>query len=62
MPRVPLLGDPALPHSQRVRLHTPDLLEHFNRFYEQLWRSTRVSAVIKELIRLRCATLNTCHY
>jgi alkylhydroperoxidase family enzyme len=43
-------------------MHCPDLLEHFNRFYEQLWRSARVSATIKELIRLRCATMNECHY
>ena len=48
--------------SQRVRAHCPELLDGLNSFYERIWRSTRVDAGIKELIRLRCATVNDCSY
>jgi alkylhydroperoxidase family enzyme len=48
--------------SQRVRAHCPELLDGLNSFYERIWRSTRVDAGIKELIRLRCATVNNCGY
>lgn len=62
MARAKFVGDETLSNSQRIRLNCPDILERFNEFYETLWRSTRVSASIKELIRLRCATMNECHY
>jgi alkylhydroperoxidase family enzyme len=48
--------------SQRVRAHCPELLDGLNSFYERIWRSTRVDAGIKELIRLRCASVNACRY
>tara|TARA_B100000676_G_scaffold304995_1_gene358266 strand:+ start:321 stop:509 length:189 start_codon:yes stop_codon:yes gene_type:complete len=48
--------------SQRIRAHCPDLLEKLNVFYEQIWASGRVDAGIKELIRMRAATVNTCSY
>ncbi|NKC11894.1 MAG: hypothetical protein GKR94_06740 [Gammaproteobacteria bacterium] len=62
MARVSFTGAESLPHSQRVRGHCPDLLEHLNHYYEEIWRSSRVDAAIKELIRMRCATVNTCSY
>lgn len=62
MARVSLTGDPTLPNSQRVRSHCPELLEGLNEFYERIWRSSRVEAGIKELIRMRCATINECEY
>ena len=62
MPRVSLAGDPAAPNSTRVRAHCPDLVERLTAFYEQLWRSTRVDAGMKELVRMRCATINDCEY
>ena len=62
MPHVSLTGAPDAPNSQRVRGHCPDLLERLNFYYDQIWRSNRVEASIKELIRMRCATVNTCSY
>ena len=62
MPHVPPTGSPGPMTSQRVRAHCPDLLDGLNSFYERIWRSPRVDAGIKELIRLRCATVNDCHY
>ncbi len=62
MPYVPPTGAPSRMTSQRVRAHCPELLDGLNSFYERIWRSTRVDAGIKELIRLRCATVNNCVY
>ena len=62
MPHVPPTGPESPMTSQRVRAHCPELLEGLNSFYERIWRSTRVDAGIKELIRLRCANVNDCSY
>ena len=62
MPRVSLAGDPSAPNSTRVRAHCPDMLHNFMHFYDELWRSTRVDAGIKELVRMRCASVNRCEY
>lgn len=62
MSHVPPTGSPDLMTSQRVRAHCPELLDGLNSFYERMWRSTRVDAGIKELIRLRCASVNACRY
>ncbi|MEM7250683.1 MAG: carboxymuconolactone decarboxylase family protein [Pseudomonadota bacterium] len=62
MARVRLAGDSSLPNSQRVRSHCPELLEGLNAFYDRIWRSSRVDASVKELIRMRCATINQCEY
>ena len=62
MPNVPPTGPKGPMTSQRVRAHCPELLEGLNSFYERIWRSARVDAGIKELIRLRCATVNDCSY
>ena len=62
MPRVSLTGQPGQPNSTRVRAHAPDVLDAFTAYYEHLWRSGRVDAGIKELVRMRCATLNECGY
>ncbi len=62
MTRVSLAGDPSLPNSTRVRAHCPDILDRLNIFYDQIWRSARVDAGIKELVRMRCATINNCEY
>ncbi|MBT6276315.1 MAG: hypothetical protein HOI95_19550 [Chromatiales bacterium] len=62
MTRVSLTGTSDAPNAQRVRSHCPDLLEKLNVFYEGIWVSKRVEPAIKELIRMRCATVNTCSY
>ena len=62
MSLISLTGSEEQSKSQRVRSHCPDLLQKMNIFYEQVWASSRVDAGIKELIRIRCATVNTCSY
>ena len=62
MTRVSLAGEAGLSNAQRVRAHCPELLDSLNVYYEQLWRSDRVDASIKELVRMRCATVNECRY
>jgi hypothetical protein len=62
MAHVSLAGPPDLPNSQRVRAHCPELLDGLNAFYERIWLSDRVDASTKELIRMRCATVNQCSY
>ena len=62
MPHVKLTGSKELPNSQRVRANCNELLEGLNTFYERIWLSDRVDASIKELIRIRCATINECRY
>jgi len=62
MARVSQVGDSSESNSQRIRAHCPELLEGLNAFYDRIWRSSRVDASIKELIRMRCATINACHY
>ena len=62
MPRVSMVGAADKPNAQRVRGHCPELLDGLNAYYERIWLSDRVPAGIKELIRMRCATLNTCSY
>ena len=62
MAHVSLKGPADLPNTQRVRAHCPELLAGLNTFYERIWLSVRVDAGIKELIRLRCATINECRY
>ena len=62
MPNVPPTGPMSLPHTQRVRAHCPELLEGLNTYYEKIWLSDRVDAGIKELVRMRCATINECRY
>lgn len=62
MPHISLTGSPDLPNAQRVRSHCPELLDGLNAFYERIWLSDRVDASLKELIRVRCATVNGCHY
>ncbi len=62
MSHVPPTGSEDLYTSQRVRAHCPELLDGLNSLYERIWLSTRVDAGIKELIRLRCASVNACRY
>lgn len=62
MTHVSLAGAEDLPNSQRVRSHCPELLDGLNQYYERIWASGRVDAGIKELVRMRCATVNDCQY
>ncbi len=62
MSLISMAGNSEMSHSQRVRAHCPELLEGLNAFYERIWASSRVDAALKELIRMRCATVNTCSY
>ena len=48
--------------SWQVRAHCPELQEAMETFFDRLWSSSRIDAALKELLRLRCAHLNTCSY
>jgi hypothetical protein len=50
------------PNFIRTFAHVPDFLRTFVAFYSPLVRKGRVQHRIKELVRLRLAQLNQCHY
>jgi alkylhydroperoxidase family enzyme len=50
------------PNFIRAFAHAPDFLKRFVAFYSPLVRKGRVPHRIKELVRIRLAHLNDCHY
>ena len=49
-------------HFIRTFAHAPDFLKRFVAFYSPLVRKGLVEHRTKELVRLRLAALNDCHY
>jgi hypothetical protein len=49
-------------HFIRTFAHAPEFLKRFIAFYSPLVRKGRVEHRTKELVRLRLASLNECHY
>lgn len=60
MPRVSERG--GLPGFAGVYAHCPDLFEGFMYRYGLLWSHSRLDPVLKDLVRLKSANLNQCHY
>ena len=42
--------------------HCPDLFQGFMYRYGLLWSHSRLEPVLKDLVRLKSANLNGCHY
>ena len=45
-----------------VYMHCPDLFKGFMFNYGLLWSHSTLDPVLKDLVRLRSANLNGCHY
>jgi hypothetical protein len=45
-----------------VYAHCPDLLKGFMYRYGLLWSHSRLDPVLKDLVRLKSANINSCRY
>ncbi len=60
MPRVSEAG--GVQGFAGVYLHCPDLFKGFMFNYGLVWSHSKLDPVLKDLVRLKSANLNGCHY
>lgn len=61
-PRIASAIEGSGPTFPSVMAHTPDTLAAFGELYAAFWQTGRVSAVTKEMTRLRNARVTDCGF